>query len=89
MRPCDFLSLMPDEFQAVLAAWSDGENGRLRDGWERARTVAAIAVQPHIRRKMKPTEILRLPWDDQKAHQIVDHEKDKARFEELVKKLKE
>lgn len=38
-------------------------DGQYRDAWERARTVAAIVIQPHLKKKITPQQLLPLPWD--------------------------
>lgn len=63
MRWEDFCRLRPEEFEAVYKAWEDSEQMRYRDGWERARVVAAICVSPHIKGRTNAKKILPLPWD--------------------------
>lgn len=90
MRLGDFEALTIDEFNAVCEAWADGENGRLRDGWERARIVATICVQPHLKTRVRASQVLPLPWDDERKAPdkvVVDHDEDRARFEALVKQF--
>lgn len=36
------------------------------DAWERARIVAAIAIQPHCKKRITPRQLLPLPWDNKK-----------------------
>lgn len=67
--------------------------GQHRDAWERARTVAAIVIQPHLKKGSKITakQLLPLPWDKKKsrggkAPELTAEEKRK-RFEELAHRL--
>lgn len=55
----DFDNLTPEEFNAI----ADAAQFRERAAWERARVVAAIIVQPHLRRRVSPQNLLPLPWD--------------------------
>lgn len=34
---------------------------------EHARTVAAICIQPHVRKRIIPRQLLPLPWDNKKS----------------------
>lgn len=60
---------------------------RLHDNWERTRILATIVVQPHLRKKMKPEQILPLIWDKKQTETARNPEEDKKRFIELVKRL--
>lgn len=66
--------------------------GQNREAWERARTVAAIIIQPHVKKKITPKQLLPLPWDKKtktdrgEASQLTAEEK-KKRFEELAHRL--
>lgn len=66
--------------------------GQNRDAWERARTVAAICIQPHIKKRITPKQLLPLPWDKIKPNDRDDApkltaEEQKKRFEEVVRRL--
>lgn len=60
---------------------------------ERACMVAAICIQPHVRKRIIPRQLLPLPWDNKKseirnnATQLTAEER-KERFEKLVQKAK-
>ena len=62
---------------------------RQREAWERARTVAAICIQPHVRKKITPRQLLPLPWDKDVARRNNaprrPAEERQKRFEEMVK----
>lgn len=63
-----------------------------RDAWERARITAAIIIQPHVKKKLSPKQLLPMPWDKIKEKprheepQLTAEEKRK-RFESAVKRL--
>lgn len=69
---------------------TDGQN---RDAWERARTVAAIVIQPHLKRKITPQQLLPLPWDrksrtmERVAAPRLSAEERLRRFEEAARRL--
>lgn len=60
---------------------------------ERARMVAAICIQPHVRKRITPRQLLPLPWGNKKseirnnATQLTAEER-KERFEKLAQKAK-
>lgn len=53
---CDF-----DEFAGICRAWHEMGEARSRDSWERMRTLASIAIQPHVRKRLTPRQLLPLP----------------------------
>lgn len=61
-----------------------------RDAWERARTIAAIIIQPHVKKKLSPKQLLPMPWDKIKEKprpeesQLTAEEKLK-RFESVIR----
>lgn len=66
--------------------------GQNRDAWERARIVATIAIQPHVKKKITPHQLMPLPWDKKKeilrseAQELTAEDKRK-RFVEVVHRL--
>lgn len=88
----DFEALSPDELEAVVKSYQQGEEQRLHDEWSRVRTLATIVVQPHLSKPVKAEELLPFPWEQeakQKARKERNPEADKARFIELVNRFKE
>ncbi len=61
---------------------------RSRDAWERTRIMAAISIQPHIKNKITPKQLLPMPWDDKKAEmrkpRRLTTEEQRKRFERLT-----
>lgn len=64
MSLSDFCALDLDEFEAVFLAWSEAEEARNHDCWERMRLQASISIQPHVRKRINPRQLLPLPWDN-------------------------
>ncbi len=64
--------------------------GQKRDEWERGRTIAAIIIQPHVKKRITSIQLLPMPWDktkkdmqqESKARKLTAEEK-KKRFEEI------
>ncbi len=66
--------------------------GQVQDAWERARTVAAIAIQPHVKKKLTPQQLLPLPWDKKKQNRKqgptkLTAEEKRKRFEDVARRL--
>lgn len=38
-----------------------------RNEWERMRVLAAISIQPHIKKTLTPNKLLPLPWDKKRT----------------------
>lgn len=61
----DFCCLTPDELALCAGAFARERTDTQRAAWERTRTLAAIAVQPHVKGKVSPKRLLPLPWDNE------------------------
>lgn len=35
----------------------------MRSGWEMARTLSAFILQPWSKKRLKPSDVLKFPWD--------------------------
>lgn len=88
----DFCNCEFDEFESIVRAWQEMRDGNMRGEWERTRTLAAISIQPHVKKKVTPRQLIPLPWDRQtqkqsrKAPEQTPEER-RRRFEEVVKRL--
>ena len=47
----DFCKCTFEEFESICKAWSDMTEGQNHEAWERARTIAAIIIQPHVKKR--------------------------------------
>lgn len=65
MSRSDFETATPDEFIAIYDAWNGHEDALLHNGWQQTRWLATVSVQPHIRKRITPHELLPLPWEDE------------------------
>lgn len=81
--------MLPEEFEEVGKAYSMQCEAESRGEWERARWMAAITIQPHVKGKITPQKLLPLPWEKKQLpkQKPISREEDKARFEALVKRL--
>lgn len=90
MSVTDFCGLTPEEFSEVCKAHTENVEADYRDAWERTRILAAIVIQPHIRRSITPAQLISLPWDIKRKPTAplkpVSKEEDLKRFERLLKR---
>ena len=88
----DFCKCTVGEFESICNAWHEMREEQYHDSWERARTVAAICIQPHVRKRITPRQLLPLPWDNKTVHRgeapKLTAEEKKERFESFGKMLK-
>lgn len=63
MSLADFYSMTPEEFRQAHGAWLEVEESRMRGGWEMARTLSAFILQPWSKKRLKPSDVLKFPWD--------------------------
>lgn len=83
IRPDDFWMMTPSEFESVSAAWRVTQNARERGEWERMRTLASICIQPHVKNKLTPRQLLPFPWDDDRQEtESLTHDERMRRAEE-------
>ncbi len=59
-----------------------------RQEWERSRLMAAILVQPHVKKKITPKNLIPLPWDKSPERKIdaarLSPQERQQRFEHLI-----
>lgn len=60
----DFCRCTPSEFTAAWTAWSEGEESRRRDAWERTRMLALCTLQPHTSQRLRPQDVMAFPWEN-------------------------
>jgi hypothetical protein len=86
----DFCNSTFEEFEAISKAWSDMREATEKGDWERMRLLAAICIQPHVKKKITPQALVPLPWDNGKRKQKAAGKAQptaaecKQRFEKLV-----
>lgn len=84
-----------EEFSHIYEQYNEREEMTERSAWERMRMLATICVQPYSKKRLKATELMRFPWDEEKGHTQPPQRggevsKDEAlrRFEALVHRMK-
>lgn len=58
---------------------------RNKDGWDQARIITYITAQANSREKIKPSDIIKFPWDEKEpAKEITEEERQR-----LIKRAEE
>lgn len=89
----DFCKCTYEEFDSICEAWQRMRREDSRDAWERARIMATIAIQPHVKKRMTPRQLLPLPWNSHKPdgatspdfNRHLTPEEQRKRFEKLAR----
>ena len=90
----DFCKSTYGEFESITRAWREMIENRSRESWEQTRTMAAISIQPHIKKRITPRQLLPMPWDNLKSsvpkhdRAVLTAEERVARFNALSERLR-
>jgi len=76
----EFYMTTPRYFFSYVNAKIEAENERYKDNWERMRMEAQLVVQPHVKRKIKATDLIKFPWEAQGTITKEDVERIKTKF---------
>jgi len=64
---CDELyNLTPRTFNNQLLGFNTYQEQLMQDRWEQTRMIVHSTIAPHSKKKMKPSEVLPFPWDNDK-----------------------
>jgi len=93
MRLDDFCRLTSGEFGEVCKAYHSERESESRAAWERTRMLAAITIQPHVKNRITPAQLLPFPWEKpalpkRGATPQLTAAQSKKRFEQIVKRMK-
>ncbi|MBR3292569.1 MAG: hypothetical protein IKI66_10395 [Bacteroidales bacterium] len=85
-----FRQCTPGEFRAVYDSWFSHQEMLMHRDWEVGRFIATTAVQPYSNKPLKPTDLIRFPWeeDDGTGAAVPKGTSSKEKMEELWKKWK-
>lgn len=87
----DFCRMRPSEFREACQAYADKQEREMRNGWEVMRMQATLLVNPWLKKKLTPVQLIPLPWDgkhytgDERTQQAKPSTRE--RFEKMVRKL--
>lgn len=79
----DFCRLTPAEFNDVIEAYNSRQEESERAEWERMRLAVTIIIQPHVKKRMRPQELIPFPWDNETLPKAPG--RDKGRPERLTR----
>jgi hypothetical protein len=51
------------ELFAAMQGAAEAEERAYRVSWTQARWIAATVIQPHSKKSIKPTDLMRFPWE--------------------------
>lgn len=63
-----FRQCTPGEFRAVYDSWFGHQEMLMHHDWEVGRFIAATVVQPYSKKPLKPTDLIRFPWEKDDGH---------------------
>ncbi len=68
----------------------DKEESKKRGDWKRIRLLATIVIQPHVKKKLTPQNLLPFTWDKKKEadRPLLSKEESRKRFLELMERQK-
>jgi hypothetical protein len=55
--------MTPREFSNTSRGYSEKLEQQYRAEWERARWIASVNIAPHTKKRLKPTDLIRFPWE--------------------------
>lgn len=82
----DFCRLTPSQFAEVVRQHSRHTQEREHAEWERTRMTCMCLLQPHSKSRLKPTDIMRFPWEEQRTPQ---EETQQLTREEIMERYKQ
>ena len=63
MSISDFCSMSPQEFREAHRCWLEHEEAEMQGGWEMTRMLALFLLQPYSKKKLRPSDVMKFPWD--------------------------
>lgn len=84
----DFERCTPSEFRAIAEAWDGMRQRSERSEWERARMQCLCMLQPHSRRQLAATDVMRFPWEAEAADdETLTADEIRKRFEKVKREM--
>lgn len=90
MSRLDFCQCTPAEFKAIYDKWNEKQQQEERTQWEQTRALCRCMLQPHSKKSLKATDVMKFPWDEKPREKIEEEEltpeERKARYEAAKKR---
>ncbi len=62
----ELYDLTPRSFSNKMIGYSQREEMIMQNHWEQTRMIVHSCLSPHLKKKMKPTELMPFDWDEKK-----------------------
>ena len=62
----ELYDLTPRSFSNKMIGYSQREEMIMQNHWEQTRMIVHSCLSPHLKKKMKPTELMPFDWDKKK-----------------------
>ena len=66
LSEAEFEEITPRYFMLRLKGLRDAQQQQYRNEWERTRWLAMFVLMPHSKKRIKPQDLARFPWESQK-----------------------
>lgn len=83
----DFERCTPFEFNAIALKWREDQERHEHTDWERARFIATAVLQPYSKNTLKPTDVVRFPWDE-KEQEVPKGTSSRERMQEILRRVR-
>lgn len=72
-----------------VESFLNGFNRRHRETWEQTRIIGYIIAQANSTKKLEPSDVLRFPWDEDKAEDTHVSDEEMNRLREKAKLIEQ
>ena len=83
----ELYDMTPRSFTNKMIGYSEREELKMQNHWEQTRMIVHSCLSPHLKRKMKPAEILPFDWDNQ--YKVKKRVASQEEIQEVIKKYRE
>ena len=63
LTPTEFGNMLPRTFLNLQRGRTRLFEHQEHQHWERARWMSCLIINPHVKKNLKPTDLVRFPWD--------------------------
>lgn len=88
MSTAEFEAMTPRRFAAAREAYLKEGERRMRDAWERTRMLAAVTLQPFVKRQVRASDVMSFPWDEREESRRVTAEESRQRLADLLARMR-
>jgi len=80
----EFMSYTPRVFANKAKGYTSSLERELQQSWEQTRWLAAITINPHLKKQLKPKDLATFPWE--KSKKVAP--KEKPTFTQILNEAK-